>query len=84
MSILNNKDTAGAIGSIGGSSVIFAWSGDIYNLFFALFQHWGLADKALESATNISTDITVIMGGAIAAFFASWFIRHKPNGGATK
>ncbi len=74
-----NKDLAGALGTIGGSSLFITWSSDIRELYFALYQHWELSEKAINSATNLSTDLTIIIGSAVASFIASWFIKNKPK-----
>ncbi len=76
-SILQNKDIAGAIGTLGGSTIFISRSEDIKNLFYALYEHLGLIDKALMSATNISTDVTIILGSAIASYLVSRFVPHK-------
>jgi len=77
--IFQNKDIAGALGTVGGSTIFISRSEDIKNLFFALYEHLGLVDKALMSATNISTDIAIILGSAIASYLASRFIPHNPK-----
>lgn len=68
-----SKDTAGAVGALGGSGVFVVWSKDIAILFKALFEGLGLTGEALASATDISTDALVIVGSGIAAYFASKF-----------
>ena len=77
--LLKNKDVAGALGTVGGSTIFISRSEDIKNLFYALYEHWGLVDKALMSATNISTDVAIILGSAVAAFLASYLVKHKPG-----
>lgn len=70
-----NKDLTGAMGAVGGGGFLIAWSSDISVLFNALYVSVGLCCEPLASATEISTDLVVIIGSGIVAYIASKFTK---------
>lgn len=78
-SFFHNKDAAGAIGALGGSGIFIAWQSNIHVLFVALYTHWGLTGDTLKSASDLSTDMMIILGSGVASFILSWITKHKPE-----
>lgn len=67
---LASKDGAGAVGAVGGSGIFVAWRPHINTLWSNLYE-MGLNPESTIAAATISTDLTIIIAGGVAAYFAS-------------
>ncbi len=67
---LATKDSAGAVGAVGGGGIFIAWQPHIMTLWSNLYGMF-LNPESATAATSISTDITIIIASGVAAYFAS-------------
>jgi hypothetical protein len=70
-----NKDTVGAAGAGGGVAVLMGYSAKIDVLAGHLYATLGLTGEPLTAATDITTDVIVIVGSALISYIASKFMK---------